>query len=304
MDKETIYESTVWRANVWRDAGLPITTGMVKAGAGPSQELVDCYEMQATGEIPVTSYSDAQHLNPVINPAAGYDPSHPYNGRDPRFYASIYFNGAPKSLAAATPVVETFVGGNCGISDAVTDVRYTRTGYYMRKFNNYRSSPNVDGDGYMKIFRLGELYLNFAEAAYQAYGAEVPVTSAVLGGNALSAREAVNTVRARAAMPDLPVGLSKSDFEKRYRNERRVELAFEEHRFFDVRRWKILHETDAFVTAMRITKDASDTFVYRRVKLADRGTQADKYLMYPIRQDDATKMEAFTGTPWQNPGWQ
>ena len=300
-DKETIYETTTWRTNVWSRAGTPITEGMSKAGAGPSQELVDSYEMQATGEMPILGYSDANHLQPIINPASGYDPANPYEGRDPRFYASIYYNEAPRSLTADIPV-ETFVDGNCGISDRVTDIRFTRTGYYLRKFNNYRSNPNIDADGYMKIFRLGELYLNFAEASYQANGADIQVASTV-GGQALSAREAVNIVRARADMPPLPAGLSHDDFEKRYRNERRVELAFEEHRFFDVRRWKILNDTDDFVTAMRITKDEIGNYTYTRIKLAGRGTNTDKYLMYPLDLSEVAKLNKATGDDWQNPGW-
>ncbi|MDR1156432.1 MAG: RagB/SusD family nutrient uptake outer membrane protein [Bacteroidales bacterium] len=450
VDKETIYETTAARTNVWRYAGTPVTDGMSKAGAGPSQELVDCYEMAATGEMPVLGYSDADHLQPIVNTASGYDPANPYEGRDPRFYASIYYNGAPRSLSGSiqkdifplemsdkpeapkgldvtdhgdyidytsnngdpyfytTPLtrpltggavkaftfeyksnralgngqffwciigpeevnsstgiqipqasewtkfeynipsnsefgtdgtrkdpathyirldlgtsagyeisirnmqievytppppptpVETFVGGNCGISDRVTDTRFTRTGYYLRKFNNYRSNINVDADGLMKVFRLGELYMNFAEAAYQAYGADVPVTSAVAG--AMTAREAVNAVRARAAMPPLPSGLSRADFEKRYRNERRVEFAFEEHRFFDVRRWKILNETDNFVTGMRITQSGGN-YTYTRFKLAERHTNSDKYLLFPLSQNEAAKMEDETGVNWQNPGW-
>jgi hypothetical protein len=199
--------------------------------------------------------------------------------------------------------VETFVGGNCEISDRVTDTRFTRTGYYIRKFNNYRSNANVDADGLMKIFRLGELYLNFAEASYQANGADATVPSKVGGGSTLSARDAVNVVRARAEMPPLPAGLSKEAFEKRYRNERRIELAFEEHRFYDVRRWKILNETDDFVTGMRITKGDGDNYTYTRIKLATRGTNADKYLMFPIGLSEVTKMNALTGLEWQNPGW-
>ncbi|MDR1666168.1 MAG: RagB/SusD family nutrient uptake outer membrane protein [Bacteroidales bacterium] len=460
VDKETIYESSA-RSNVWRYAGTPVTEGAMKAGAGPSQELVDCYEMQVSGLPPILGYSDADHLQPIPNPAAtDYDPANPYVGRDPRFYASIYYNGAPRSLStkiekdlfpmtlstiAAQPLhdnmnnmnvtvegdgsthitvtggdpyiycnmlteimqserpvrmlvfeyksnraatakiywcnpgpaenrttegisvphatdwtrfefdftaaynsfgfgktvgdffrfdipnpdgagnigyeitirdmkveavtpppaavpVETFLGGNCGISDRITDTRYTRTGYYLRKFNNYRSSATVDADGFMKLFRLGELYLNFAEAAYQAYGPETPVASTVAGSSPMTAHEAVNAIRARADMPPLP-SLTKADFEKRYRNERRVELAFEEHRFFDVRRWKILHETDAFVTGMRITNEGGGVYTYNRFKLADRNTNSDKYLMYPIKQNEVAKMEAATGVLWQNPGW-
>ncbi|MDR1524436.1 MAG: RagB/SusD family nutrient uptake outer membrane protein [Tannerella sp.] len=300
-DKETIYESTSENMPVWRYAGTPISTGMEKAGPCPSQELVDSYEM-ADGTQPILGYSDASHLQPILNPASSYDPSRPYENRDPRFYASIYYNGAIRYLDRPEDVkVETFAGGNCGISDRVTDTRFTRTGYYLRKFNNFKSDATLNADGYMRIFRLSELYLNFAEAAYQAYGADAAVTSSA-GNSPATAREAVNAVRARAGMPPLPEGLSKSDFEKRYRNERRVELAFEEHRFFDVRRWKILNETDGFVTGMRITRE-EDNFIYSRIKLANRGTSADKYLMYPVRQDEVAKMLRFTGTNWQNPDW-
>jgi hypothetical protein len=147
------------------------------------------------------------------------------------------------------------------------------------------------------MFRLGELYLNFAEAAYNA------ATPDTKFGD-LSALDAVNAIRARAGMPELPAGLSKDEFEKRYRNERRVELAFEEHRFFDVRRWKILNETDRGVTGMRITKTDDGTFNYERIKMVNRQTYTDKYLLYPIPQSEVAKILQYTGTNWQNPGWE
>jgi hypothetical protein len=449
VDKETIFETTSTRTNVWKWAGTPITEGVEKAGAGPSQELVDAYGMLATGEMPIIGYSDGDHLQPILNSESGYDPANPYEGRDPRFYASIYYNNSPRSLTsgivekdlfplsftsvinnvsmtengeevtlsttggdpwihtstltrplsagqnrvisfeyksnetvtnsqfffcvaggpqggvstpenilieqasewtrfeydlttaidtwgfgvnanggqqpenhflrfdltggpgyeitirnfniesftpppAATPV-ETFIGGNCEISDRVSETRNTRTGYYVRKFNNYKSGVNVDADGLMKIFRLGELYLNFAEAAYQSAGPD-----AVVG--TMSARDAVNAIRDRVDMPLLLAGLSKEDFELRYRNERQVEMAFEEHRFFDVRRWKILNQTDGFVTGMEITK-TGNVYNYNRIKLKDRNTNSDKYLIYPLDQSEVSKMESYTGTTWQNPGW-
>ena len=455
IDKETIFETTSWRTNVWRNAGVPITEGAEKAGACPSQELIDSYEMQATGLMPISGYSDAQHLQPIINTNSGYDPANPYEGRDPRFYASIYYNDSPRSLTtgkiektlfplsfsstinnititkngdenklattgpdpwvhtstlggkltgttnlisfeyksnqritnaqfffcvaggpqggvstgedivieqasewtrfefslasamssfgfgvnanggaqpenhflrfdptggagleitirdfhvesftpppAPTPV-QTFVGGNSEISSNITEKRYTRTGYYLRKFNNYKSNVSMDTDGLMKVFRLGELYLNFAEAAYQSAGPDVQVASKASGAQALSAREAVNKIRERVDMPALPSGMSKTDFEKRYRNERKVELAFEEHRYYDVRRWKILNETDGFVTGMRITKSGT-VYTYNRIKLQDRNTNSDKYLLQPLNQSEVSKMEQYTGQNWQNPGW-
>jgi hypothetical protein len=177
------------------------------------------------------------------------------------------------------------------------NVRYTRTGYYLRKYNNHRSNVDVASDGYMKLYRLGELYLNFAEAAYNAGGPDVAVSG-------MSAREAVNKIRERAGMPELPAGMSKDAFEKRYRNERRIEMAFEEQRFFDVRRWKILSATDGFVTAMKITKSEDENFTYERVKLNRRNCSDEKFLLFPIDWTEVAKMNALTGEEWQNPGWQ
>jgi hypothetical protein len=118
----------------------------------------------------------------------------------------------------------------------------------------------------------------------------------------MSARDAVNAVRTRAGMPGFPPGMSKDAFEKKYRNERRIELAFEEHRFFDVRRWKILDQTDRFVTGMRITKSGPN-FVYKRFKFQNRNAFSDKYLMYPIDQSEVDKIIGLSGADWQNPGW-
>ena len=296
IDKETIYRGNKMR--VWAVAGLPSTPGMEKAGPSPSQELIDSYEM-ANGMPPILGYQDNDHLDPIINMESGYNPEDPYSNRDPRFYASIYYNGAIRNLNSPTgPKVETFVGGNEEIS--TTDRRFTKTGYYVRKFNNFRSGINNEADGENRIFRLAELYLNFAESAYQSHGPDVQVN---LGpGISMSARDALNEIRARAEMPPIPSDLSIQDFEKRYRNERRIELAFEGHRFFDVRRWKILNETDKFVTAMRITR-AGSNMLYTRFKLTDRNVSSNKYLMYPIPENEVLKMLELTGQNWQNPGW-
>ncbi|MGK6350058.1 RagB/SusD family nutrient uptake outer membrane protein [Parapedobacter sp. DT-150] len=433
-DKETIYQAG-GQKEVWKYAGLPSTTGQEKSGPNPSQELVDAYEM-ANGQAAILGYADADHLEPIVNEASGYNPDNPYAGRDPRFYASIYYNGAPKTLGAAaseeyelslqlgtanqlnavevedyysltttggdpfiqvsaltsalnrypnmvlsfeyrsatgidgpelffSPIaggrsttypnipasadwtthtidigpsvgtfgwgnagdvirfdlgaasgkninirniritessgggggLETFVGGREGISS--TNVKNTRTGYYLRKFNNYRSGSGNNADGYIRLFRLAEVYLNFAESAYQSAGPEATISAS---GISMSARDAVNAVRARAGMPALPMGLPVEEFEKRYRNERRIELAFEEHRFFDVRRWKIMGETDGFVTGMRIER-SGDEYRYNRFKLVNRNTTGDKWLMYPIDQADVDKIIGLGGENWQNPGW-
>ncbi|HEX7411287.1 MAG TPA: RagB/SusD family nutrient uptake outer membrane protein [Bacteroidales bacterium] len=295
VDKETILQIGGQMA-VWMWAGMPTNPGMNRTGPCPSQELVDSYEM-ANGEAPITGYN-ADRTVATVNSASGYDPANPYVGRDPRFYASIYYNGAVRYLDQPNgKLVETFVGGLEQISDV--DRKYTRTGYYLRKFNNWKSTLSNSADGAIRLFRLAELYLNFAESAYQSAGPDVAVTAT---GFSMSARDAVSVVRARAGMPAFPVGMSKAAFEAKYRNERRVELAYEEHRFFDVRRWKILDQTDKFVTGMRITKTGS-TFTYTRFKFPDRNCSSTKWLMYPIDQSEVDKVIGFSGVNWQNPGW-
>ena len=309
-ESETILQTRDNRTEVWKMAGLPITDGMERAGAGPTQELVDSYEIfDGTNAYPLLDlkkpYNDESHLTPNYNPDALriYNEQNPYVNRDPRFYASIYYNGAHHLLSNGNDAnnrVYTEVGGNCEITKAVNDVRHTRTGYYMRKFNRSSSNVNANDDGYMRLFRLGELYLNFAEAANNAFGPDVTVSSTVPGQTSMTATDAVNAIRVRVGMPEFPAGMSKADFELRYRNERRVELAFEEHRFFDVRRWKILGETDAYKTGMWIEGNN-----YKRFNLeSDRSATADdKYLMFPINQSEVSKMQKLTGNNWQNPGW-
>ncbi len=296
VDKETIYQAGA-QMQVWKFAGLPSTDGVDKAGPCPTQDLIDAYEMD-NGEPAILGYSDANHLVPIINPASDYDPLNPYEGRDPRFYASIYYNGALRHLDEPSGyTIQTYAGGNEGI--ATDDRKHTRTGYYMRKFNSHRSSNSNQSDGAIRLFRYAELLMNFAEAAYHAV---VPDATVTVNGSSMTAREALNLVRARAGMPELPAGLSEEAFENRYRNERRIEFAFEEHRFFDVRRWKILDQTDKFVTGMRITKSGT-TLNYTRFKFTDRNCSSLKWLLYPIDQSEVNKVMGLTGQNWQNPEW-
>jgi len=296
-DKETIY-AIDGQQSVWSWFGLPTNDGAQEAGICPSQELVDSYEM-SNGQAPVLGYSDAEHLHPIINQSSGYDPENPYANRDPRFYASVYYDGALRNLDQPDGrKVQTYEGGAEGIDRS--SVTHTQTGYYLRKFNDYRSSKYSNYDGYNRIFRLAELYMNFAEAAYEAGDPDTKVN--IGGGMSLSARDAVDAIRERAGMPDLPSGLSKSDFEKRYRNERRIEFAFEGKRYFDARRWKTL-DNFKVITGMDI-KMNGNTPVYKRFNFDDRVTTTDKYLLYPLERSEVTKMFNFTGQDWQNPGWK
>lgn len=295
-DKETIL--CLNGTSIWSDCGLPTTEGQNQSAVCPTQELVDAYEM-ANGQPAIIGYSDATHLHPIINTASGYDENNPYANRDPRFYASIYYNGALRYLDQPNGVtVQTYEGGAEGISQK--DIKHTPTGYYLRKYNSYKSSKAGNSDGYIRIFRLAELYMNFAEAAYMAGSPDAKVN---IGGSiSMSALDAVNAMRERAGMPNLPAGLSKDAFQKRYRNERRIEFAFEGQRFFDVRRWKVYDECFKTMSGMDITKNGG-SLNFNRFNFSNRIAVGDKYLLYPIDKTEVNKMQTLTGENWQNAGW-
>ncbi len=294
-DKETIME--VGQMSMWIYAGLPTTQGQTDAGACPTQEMVDAYEVlspDGSKAVPLLDlakpYLDSDHLQPNYNAEAKalYNEADPYAHRDPRLRASIYYNGSTLNLESGG-TVSTRAGGNCALDPS--NARNTCTGYYTRKFSHFKSGRSGNLDGYFKEFRLTELYLNYAEAANEA------ATGATAPNDAV---DAVNKVRARVGMPAIPYGLSKDEFRLRLRNERRVELAFEEHRFFDVRRWKILDQTDRVVTGMRANTDGS----YARFVVDNsRKAYTDKYLLYPLPADEAIRLRNVAGENVQNPGW-
>lgn len=275
-----------------------------KAGEVPSQELVDCFEMK-NGALPVT-YNDDTHLNITINPYAaqvGYseaDGADPYTNRVARFYSDILYNGADFGVPTGVSfhaIIDTYVGGGQHFTDDVKsgDQKYTTTGYYTRKERNVKYyGPNGGGNGvhsYMVIFRLAEAYLNYAEASCEL-------------GKLEEAKKALNKIRERALQPPVekvPAFQNTKEFiRERIHNERRVEFCFEDLRFFDQRRWKILDKTSRVVTGMKITKGAGGAFSYNRVTTYHRLSYSDKYLVLPIPQEEAKKIPGIT----QPAAWQ
>lgn len=279
------------RMTLWSNYGIPFKADVLKAGISPSQELVDAYE--TIDGVPVLDpdmpYLDDEHLQPNYNTENTlYDPENPYENRDPRLFSTIICNGNYNNLSNDSDQVETFVGGNAEIS--TTSNQYTRTGYYLRKWINYDSKDNYNVDGYWHDYRMAEIYLNFAEANFYAKGA---VTTEALA--------AVNLIRSRAGMPDIPSSISPEEFEMKLRNERRIELAFEGHRYYDLRRWKTQSEYEGIVTGMKITKNGDD-FDYERVVVQERDVTDEKYLMWPIPLTEQNKYSAL-GVDFQNYGW-
>ncbi|HLT86409.1 MAG TPA: RagB/SusD family nutrient uptake outer membrane protein [Sphingobacterium sp.] len=164
----------------------------------------------------------------ITDPNSGYNEDDPYSGRDKRFYATVFYNGAMWLSRA----VQTFEGG----ADKPGGTRQqTKTGYYLRKFmGNFEESVNYSGVNHDHIlFRYAETLLNYAEARNERLS--VPDQAVY---------QAVENIRKRAGLSpfELPSGLNQEQMRAVIRNERRKELAFEEHRFYDVRRWKIAEQ--------------------------------------------------------------
>ena len=312
-DKETIQGS--FGVSIWDAYGLPTTDKQSSAGISPSQELVDCYET-ADGCAIIKQYNE-NHLRPTFTDealASGYDDQNPYVNRDPRFYSTFYYNGALRHWDD-TETVAIYDNApeeeSCAIHETLQ--QYTRTGYYIRKYNKHNSSYEKPADGQIRMIRLAELYLNFAEAANEAYGPTYVVASDVSGSTAMSAVDAVNIVRNRADMCDVrsQYTTDADTFRPRIRNERRVEFAFEPIYFYDIRRWKTLTNgpteqfSETIVTGMRATKNEVDgSFKYTRFVVSERLCNQEKYLLYPLPTGEVNKMFSLTVTNWQNPGYE
>lgn len=301
-DKETIFSYNGGGIFIWHigyiGSGMD---GAYKCGTCPSQELVDAFETK-DGQ-PVLDlakpYQDEYHLKPNYNNANSmYDPNNPYENRDPRFYATVLYHGAQFVWNNGEVfTVDVTQDGKNKLSLDASDRDHTRTGYYHKKMvPPTTSNTNQANDLRWKFYRLGEILLNFAEAAAEA-------------GQLEEARAAANEVRARVQMPELPAGLSQAELILRIRNERRVELAWEENRYWDLRRWQQptgdLSETCKYFAAMQITKNADGTLNYNRVSVRSnpRGGWENKDLLLPLPLAEASNMEAITGVKWQNPGW-
>jgi len=249
------------------------------AGNTPFQNLVDAYQMSSGKAI-----TDA---------TSGYDPQNPYVNRDPRFYATILYNGAPYRNST----VQVFTPGGKDSNQGPSNWNTSQTGYYLKKFMN-DSYPidnpwSVAGGQPWIYMRYAEILLNYAEAQNEASGPDATVYAAI---NSIRSRATVN-------MPALPAGLSQTDMRTAIQNERQIELAFEEHRFYDVRRWKIATQTEnvpAYGISVTINAANPSGYTYtRKIALANRSFLPQHYWL-PI---PLTEIQASNGQLQQNPGY-
>lgn len=245
-------------------------------GTGPTLNLVDAFLM-ADGT--VFDWNNPVHA------------ANPFEGRDPRFASSILTNGTMWMGRK----VETFEGGlDMGANNS------TKTGFYLRKFldPSARWFGGTTGKTYhcFPIFRFAEVLLNYAEAMNEYYGYDVDPK-----GIGYNAKEAVEKIRERAKISPFQINpTTKDEMREIIRHERQIELAFEEHRQWDVRRWKIAEDVlGGPVYCLKITKDpVTSELSYEKVKVEDRVFTPNMYL-YPFPQKE-TNQNAELG---QNTGW-
>jgi hypothetical protein len=273
------------------DFAMSPGSGGAQGQLNPTQNHVDLYEMRTTGR-------------PITDPASGYSSATPYVNRDPRLAANILYNDIPWQgrrmemwSQTSTANVKTF-----GRDYIENNVNYTATRYYCRKLWPEPYIRNQAGTALVNYiyFRYAEILLNYAEAQNEFAGPDANVLNAI------------NQIRTRAGIPVLqiinPTGAgyvanTKDAFRIRIRNERAVELAFEDARWYDIQRWKVGPEIVAQpMFGMDVIKNTNGSFTYNKVLLPE-GLQKiflDYMHRYPIPRSEIFKSQ---GKLIQNQGW-
>lgn len=278
FNKELIFGLGRGESNSFEMANYPVGVENGSSGNCPTQSLVDQYEYQDNGETFGQRHPGSIDLTDVD----------PYEGLDPRFALTVVKNGDEwPSNGAQKKIIETFVGG----FNAAPKYGATPTSYYLKKFVDGSCVTTADNQTSRRhtwiIFRLAEFYLDYAEAVYNATGSANDPTFG------MTANDAINVLRNRADIQMPKFTEDGAEWVTRYERERLVELAFENHRFWDVRRWKKGAQYFASIQAAKITTEGQFT----RSTITRQWN--DKFNFYPIPQSELIKNPNLT----QNPGW-
>lgn len=258
----------------------------------PYQNLVDTYPMR--------------NGKAITDAGSGYDPNHPYKGRDPRFYNTICCDSTflPNLAGERILRVNTYlnVDGSSSGKDAVH--QGTTTGYYINKMVSREWAANaVHGTGEITpLMRYAEIYMIYAEAMNEYNIANGGESGIVPAGEATYT--VLKDIRARAGidagadgMYGLKSDMTRLEMREAIRNERRIEFAFEGMRFFDVRRWKIAEQTDnQMMTGMEIQLKANGGKSYTRFDVRQRAFRKAMYF-WPIPYSETSKAPTLIQNP-------
>lgn len=245
------------------------------------------------GNVPLQNMVDAYEMNngkPITEPTSGYNSQDPYTNRDPRFYMTILYNNA----GYRTNTVQSYLPGGKDSKDGPSNWNTSKTGYYLKKYMNDNlpiDNPwDVAGTQPWIYFRYAEILLNYAEAQNEAVGPDQSVYDAV---NAIRKRPSVN-------MPALQAGLTQAQMREVIRRERQVELAFEEHRYYDVRRWKIANVTENVPAyGIEVVRNGTTLTYNRKEALSGRHFE-EKHNFLPIPR---AEIQASNGKLTQTSGY-
>ena len=288
LNNEYILSRSVWTTRTIEDCLAPVGfqgKASSYSRTNPTQNLVDAYETK--NGLPIDK-------DPTFNEQK------PFDNRDPRLEQTIFHHG--QTWGDAQTNEERQLDMRTGGVDLEVNNGGTCTGYYCKKYvNNISWSNPSDNRHACPIFRYAEMLLNMAEALNES-------------GSASEALTYVNQVRARVGMPALTT-TNQSELRERIQNERRIELCFEDHRFFDERRWKLFEGKTASSEASEprykqvytrygytVTQDEGQDPVFSygpATRFPNRVFNAPKNYFFPIPHDEHLR----TGLP-QNPGWE
>ena len=282
---------SIWQTNVSERHSLegdfypPSINGLGRCN--PSQNLVDAFPM-------TNGY-------PITDSRSGYNPQAPYADRDARLAAYILYDG--QAIGSGNTTIITGTYGDNNVNGLNYTVGYsTRTGYYMRKLLrpdvNLNPSNITNQKSYDARIRWTEMFLDYAEAANEAVG-----PNAAVAGSKWTAKSVIKSLRERAGIcagVDDPYldecAQSKEKMRELIRNERRLELCFENHRFYDLRRWQVdLNKLNETVKGAEISAPNAG---FKTIDVEQRNYKQHQFFG-PIPYSEILKYDALQ----QNSGW-
>ena len=267
-NNEVIFAVRAPASNTPETNNYPIGTPGGNSGVVPSQNLVADYEYTGTP-----------------------DPFDPYANRDPRLAATVVTNGSNWNGRV--------IDQSPGKTDDMTKANASKTGFYLRKFLSENLNLVQGGTAQHNwiIFRYAEILLNYAEAVNEAYGPDVTPP-----GYPMTAKAALQMVRDRAStlLPAV-TATGTDDFRAVIKHERRIEFAFEDHRYWDLLRWKDAEQVlKQPLKGVKVSRNPDNTFSYTVINVSNRFFNAPAMYYFPFPQAEISNSK---GTLQQNPGY-